>query len=40
MGEESDDRLTIRQAILVWSAAAVAGWALTVGAVWLATQAF
>jgi hypothetical protein len=40
MGEEGDDRLSIRQALLVWGAAAVTGWALTVGALWLATQAF
>lgn len=40
MNEEVDDRLTVRQAILVWGAAAITGWALTVGVVWLATQAF
>ena len=40
MTEESDERLSIRQAFLVWGAAAATGWALTVGVVWLASQAF
>lgn len=40
MSHEGDDRLSIRRALLVWGAAAVTGWAFTVGVVWLATQAF
>lgn len=40
MSEDTDERLSIRQAILVWSAAAVTGWALTVAAVWLASRVF
>ncbi len=40
MSDETDERLTVRQAILVWSAAAVSGWALTVGVVWLASRIF
>ena len=40
MSEEREDRLTIRQALAVWAAAAFTGWALTVAAVWLASQAF
>jgi hypothetical protein len=38
--ERDDDRLTVRQAIVVWAAAAVTGWAITVGAVWLASRIF
>lgn len=35
-----DDRLTVRQAIVVWLAAAAVGWLLTVGAVYLAARVF
>jgi hypothetical protein len=35
-----DERLSVRQAILVWLAAAAAGWLLTVGAVYLASHVF
>lgn len=40
MTENGDERLSIRQAILVWGAAAATGWAFTVGVVWLASRAF
>lgn len=38
--DSRDDRLTVRQAIVVWLAAAAAGWLLTVGAVYLAARVF
>lgn len=40
MSEERDERLTVRQAIVVWAAAAVTGWAITVGVIWLASRVF
>jgi hypothetical protein len=38
--EGSDDRLTVRQAVVVWLIAAACGWLLTVGAVYLAARVF
>ena len=38
--DDRDERLSVRQAILVWLAAAVAGWLLTVGAVYFASHVF
>jgi hypothetical protein len=35
---ESEDRLTVRQAVVVWLIAAACGWLLTVGAVYLAAR--
>jgi hypothetical protein len=37
---DDDERLSVRQAILVWLAAAAAGWLLTVGVVYLASHVF
>jgi hypothetical protein len=39
-GDDGDERLSVRQAILVWLAAAAAGWLLTVGVVYLASHVF
>ena len=38
--EDRDERLSVRQAILVWLAAVAAGWLLTVGVVYLASRLF
>ncbi len=38
--DDRDERLSVRQAILVWLTAAAAGWLLTVGAVYLASHIF
>lgn len=37
--DEPDERLSIRRAAMLWIASAAAGWLLTVGLVWVATQA-
>ena len=38
--DDRDERLSVRQAILVWLAAAAVGWLITVGAVYLASHVF
>jgi hypothetical protein len=38
--DDRDERLSVRQAILVWLAAAAAGWLITVGAVYFASHVF
>lgn len=40
MSEELEERLSMRRALLVWSAAAATGWVITVGMIWLATRVF
>lgn len=40
MSQETEERLSMRQAVLVWSAAALTGWVFTVGAIWLAAEIF
>lgn len=38
--EDPDEKLSVRQAIVVWLAAAVTGWLFTVGVVYLASHVF
>lgn len=38
--DDRDERLSVRQAILVWLAAAAAGWLVTVAIVYLASRVF
>lgn len=40
MSEDREERLTIRQALMVWTFAAVSGWTLTVAVVWFASRVF
>jgi len=39
-GRDGDDRLSVRQAIVVWLAAMACGWLVTVAAVYLAARVF
>jgi len=40
MSEDRDERLSVRQAVVVWAAAAFTGWTITVGVVWLVSRVF